>query len=97
MLTSLFLCGRMKKFIINPDEISDNNNQPLLVRAHDSPVGYKVRHIPDFPIDETLNAQSKNIFSVLFSRLLGLVLAVFGGIGMVYLAVVDTDDKITGV
>ena len=97
LLASLVLSGRIKKYVRKPTgEYPEDDEQRLLIEAHDSPVGYKVRNIPDFIVDETLYEQATNIFSLLLLRLFGLCLAIFGGFTIVYLAFTDVDDRITG-
>lgn len=96
LLVSLMLCGRIQKFQRTNNEPGHEGEQPLLVEAHDSPVGFKVRNIPDYPVDETLSKQSKNCCSPILMKFLGALIAIVGGVVIVFLSFTDIDDLLTG-
>lgn len=90
VILSLIFVRRITNTVITTDSV-DTSNHPVLVAAADSPVGFKVSNIADFPVNETLSAQAKQYVSVNMIRLTGLIL-VCGGIAAIeYLAWVGFD------
>jgi hypothetical protein len=74
-----------------------DDEEPLLQEEQASPVGYKVPHLPDFPIDPSLTYKGWVPFcccSVGFEYLMGVTVAVGVGGFICYLGLTDLDDKI---
>lgn len=70
--------------------------EPLVEQEQSSPVGYRVKQIPDFKLDPNGSAKPFLPRSCLcFEVLLGVVLAIGIGALMVYSAFTDKDDNIT--
>jgi hypothetical protein len=73
------------------------DEEPLLQEDQLSPVGYKVPHLPDFPIDPSLTHTGWGpfcCFSVGFEYALGISVALTVGAFICYLGLTDLDDEI---
>jgi hypothetical protein len=85
------LCLSQKK----PAEFWPDNIEPLLIEDHTSPIGHKVPHLPDFPIDPS--CAGKGHRRCLDSKTL-LLVGIFGAFGIggffVYLGFSNLDDQI---
>lgn len=74
-----------------------DDEEPLLHEDHASPIGYKVPHLPDFPIDPSLTFKGWVPFcccSVGFVYLLGVFVAIGVGAFIAFLGKTDLDEKI---
>jgi hypothetical protein len=74
-----------------------DDEEPLLEEVHASPVGYKVPHLPDFPIDPNLTYKGWAPFPcccVGFEYLLGIAVAVRLGGFICFLGLTDLDEMI---
>jgi len=93
LLVSVHLASKVQPIHEYPDE------EPLLEEDHQSPVGFRVPNLPDFPIDP---AQGKTGIRQLSQRIevfIGVILAALVGAGIVALAYTGwgdaTEDAIT--
>lgn len=103
LIASLTMLLR-KELHKNSNQDGDENNcllpddeEPLLQEDQASPVGYKVPHLPDFPIDPSLTYTGWVPFcccSVGFEYIMGIVVAVGVGGFICYIGLTDLDDKI---
>lgn len=77
-----------------PAEFWPDYQEPLLVEDHASPVGRKVPHLPDFPIDPTYAAKSsRRCINVKMELLMGVIGALGIGGFFVYLGFTGFDDQ----
>jgi hypothetical protein len=84
--------GSNKHYCVFP-----NDEEPLLQEDQLSPVGYKVPHLPDFPIDPSLTLTGWGpfcCFGVGFEYALGIALAIGIGGFICYLGLTDLDDEL---
>jgi len=96
-LTMIFQKERQKNRLSHPICVLPNDEEPLLIEDGASPVGYKVPHLPDFPIDPSLTHLGWGAlccFGVGFEYLLGIVVALGVGGFICYLGITDLDEKL---
>ncbi|KAL3905831.1 MAG: hypothetical protein SGILL_009520 [Bacillariaceae sp.] len=74
-----------------------NDEEPLLQEEQASPVGYKVPHLPEFPVDPSLTYEGWAPFccwSVGVEYIVGVLVALGVGGFICYLGITDLDDQI---
>jgi hypothetical protein len=74
-----------------------DDEEPLLQEEQASPVGYKVPHLPEFPIDPSLTYKGWApccCWSVGFEYAVGVMVAIGVGGFICYLGITDLDDQI---
>lgn len=78
-----------------PVEFWPDAKEPLLEEDHASPVGLKVPHLPDFPIDPTFAAPgNKSCIKMKMELFVGVMAALGIGAFFVYLGFSELDDQI---
>jgi hypothetical protein len=74
-----------------------NDEEPLLEVEHDSPTGYKVPHLPLFPVNPSYTHKGMesccSFFQLGVEYMLSLLVAVAVGGFICYLGVTDLDDE----
>lgn len=93
LLLSIFFAARIKPTHDYPAE------EPLLLEDHQSPVGFRVPNLPDFPIDPYLAKTGMNQLSMKVEMSVGVLLAILLGAGIITLVFTDwggaTQDGVT--
>jgi hypothetical protein len=91
LIISLFLILLRK----NSVEYWPDYKEPLLVEDHTSPIGFKVPHLPDFPIDP-IYATNGNQYCVNTTTIFGVGVVFALGIGafFMYVGFSDIDEKV---
>ena len=78
-----------------PAEFWPDAKEPLLEEDHASPVGLKVPHLPDFPIDPTFAAEgNRACTNMTLEMMVGAIAALGIGAFFVYLGFSELDDQI---
>lgn len=85
-LTAVYRKGRQG---IWPDD-----EEPLLVKDHASPIGFKVPNLPDFPIDATMARRGFFCLSIKFEFVLMLIATACMGGFLLFLPFTDVDDQL---
>jgi hypothetical protein len=89
--------NRMKDGHTNNDCLLPDDEEPLLQEEQASPLGYKVPHLPDFPIDPSLTYNGWAPLcccSVSFEYVLGIAVAVGVGAFICFLGLSGLDDMV---
>jgi hypothetical protein len=87
LLVSLVLVLKIPPPSIWPDE-----EEPLLQEDQESPVGFKVPSLPDFPVDPLLEQRGLPLLSLTTEFAIGVLLALGIGSGIVFLAFTEYDE-----
>jgi hypothetical protein len=77
-----------------PAQYFPDYKEPLLTRDEASPVGFKVPHLPDFPIDPIFGAKGSQCFSIRIYFVGGMFVAAAIGGALIYLGASDVDDEL---
>lgn len=80
LVASMLIAGNVEPIRDYPDE------EPLLEEDHNSPVGYRVPNLPDFPVDPSLAKRGIRRLSLRIELSVGMFLAAVIGAGIVALA-----------
>jgi hypothetical protein len=83
LLASVYIAGQVKPILDYPDE------EPLLEENHESPVGYVVPNLPNFPIDPCSGKRGIRRIPLRVEIAIGILLAALVGAGIVSLAYTD--------
>jgi hypothetical protein len=90
-LISCLCCLSKRK----PAEFWPDSKEPLLAEDHASPVGLRVPHLPDFPIDPTFAAEgNRSCVNMNLDLVVGVFIALGIGAFFVYLGFSDLDEQI---
>ena len=74
---------------------SASDGEPLLIKDHASPVGFRVPSVPDFEMDPSLSwTGSVYCLRPLFKLIVGILLAVAIGGGIVYMGIEGWDEDV---
>ena len=99
-LTVLFYKEIRKDKSFDPlkrDYIFPNDEEPLLEEEHKSPIGYKVPHLPLFPVNPSYTHKGLGSFccdfQVVIEYIVSLIIAVTVGGFICYLGVTKLDDQ----
>lgn len=103
-LTILFIKEIKKDKKFDPfkrDNVFPNDEEPLLEEDHASPIGYKVPHLPEFPIDPSYAQKGLGDCCCCFYQIgieyaFGLIVAVVVGGFICYLGVTNMDEQFMG-
>jgi len=103
-LTILFIKEIKKDKKFDPfkrDNVFPNDEEPLLEEDHASPIGYKVPHLPEFPIDPSYAYKGLGDCCCCFYQIgieyaFGLIVAVVVGGFICYLGVTNMDEQFMG-
>lgn len=91
LLISIFFVLNLRPYFpVRPED-----EEPILIEDHASPVGFKVPNLPDVPIYPSLVDKGSPFCTLTLEVLIGIVLAFVGGFAMVSLPFTDLDDKYT--
>lgn len=80
LLISVYFAANVEPIRDYPDE------EPLLEENHQSPVGYRVPNLPDFPINPSQGKRGSQQLSLQIELSIGVILAALIGAGIVALA-----------
>lgn len=83
LLFSIFIVARIEPTHDYPDE------EPLLEEDHQSPVGFRVPNLPDFPIDPFMAKTGWRQITLKAELTLGVIMVALLGAGIVALAFTD--------
>jgi hypothetical protein len=90
LICSLFCLSRKK-----PAEFWPDSKEPLLIQDHASPIGLKVPHLPDFPIDPTFASKgARRCINAKMELVAGILLALGIGGFFVYTGFSELDDQL---
>jgi hypothetical protein len=89
LVVSLVLVLQIPLPSIWPDE-----EEPLLQEDQESPVGFKVPSLPDFPIDPLLEQRGLSFINLMTEFVIGVLLAFGIGSAIVFLAFTDFDEDL---
>jgi hypothetical protein len=83
LIASVYIAGQVKPILDYPDE------EPLLEENHESPVGYVVPNLPNFPIDPCSGKRGIPRVPLRVEIATGVLLSALVGVGIVSLAYTD--------
>jgi hypothetical protein len=83
LTVSVYIAGQVTPIRDYPDE------EPLLEENHESPVGYVVPNLPNFPIDPCSGKRGIRRIPLRVEMAIGVLLAALVGAGIVSLAYTD--------
>lgn len=96
LITSIFFSHRLLPRVLSQSEEKEFTRESVVEEASDSPVGFKVKHLPDFPVERSLTAKGGINFSMNTLRIFGLLVSVLVGGAMLFFSYHDLDDRLTG-
>jgi len=91
LLLSMYFSRRIEKHHGTFKEVEEH----VVIEDHESPVGYKVKALPDFCLDQHLNAKPYCCGNGNFEIILGVIMAIGVGTVIAGLSFTDLDDKFT--
>ena len=88
------ICSLAAVFRKGRQGIWPDDEEPLLLKDHASPVGFKVPNLPDFPIDSAMASRGLFCLSMQVEFGLMLILTLFMGGFLCFLAFTDAEDNL---